>query len=1199
MARSASVAIAGFYPTNQAIIQHLHKNVVLIPPKLNRHEHVVLDPCAGDGRIQDLFRNSARYIMVEMENARLQGIKEDTYAVRKIHADIFCVSGTDPVASILWLNPPYDADRRCVRLEEKFLRHTTPMLAPDGSLFFVVPYYALAASAETLSSSYSSFRCWKFPDPHFNVFKQVILHAYRKNGGSPDSYDMIREWSKNPDSIPTLGDEKIYVNGGVEYRWSGLRVSSVDAEALSLIKSPWANKGRALPSTSPPRDIQSVFRKTWDVVNVPKETHIISALSVGALNGVRITPNEPGVGLPDLLLKGVMRKRLVQVDSKTNADGEETAKIMVEKASVDVCALRLDTYDYFPIKTPGEIRVLESADDLASANLATLIDLYGLSIMSGMLQSCPPLHDPRRDDEFDVELPRPLFKVQKTAVNSLVKMRETWGRRGAILLGEVGSGKTSVALAFAKKIEAKRALIMCPPHLLESWASELAVVRPEAKVVIIDSITTAREFSWSEGPVFGILSREKAKLGSTVVGVSGGRCPRCGHHTSMKQETLAAKRARCQGQSMTPKDKLSGWFLRNHLLFWDHIKGSPIGNAILSCKSHRVVKWLNAEDRVLDMEEYTSDTFRPIVPILSTNFPLLFQLCWAYPQLTEAAVSAYKSVKDYDVDQLKLLLTLLPPGTEVTVNHGLKWSSPKNSYYSYGICNLTTDEARWVTARDVFWGVLANPTPVNTVYFGTATDGKINGTRLGSDGAKDEFLRLLLAAVSFTPSGKVCNEPMYQYTAEPRRYPIANWISRYAKHSYDLLILDEAHELASEGSAQTIARTRLQSARAFTLALTGSLMNGYASSIFENLYSVSGSFAAEYTRDDGREKFCDHYGFRKVVIEVDPNASQKIDYGSRSDRVVGARKMGQAPGLHPNCSLEHILQNSVVMLKSDLDVELHDVEYVTNTSKPTQEQQRQYDVLQKALFRQILADRRDPDLSGKLWGAMMHLSSFPDRCFQPFDIHYPKSVGGALVVSEPGLDPSIILPKEEALIRSLHEELAEGRNVIVLAWHRDVVERLQSILGPIFGSVVLDSEKVPTSKRQSWINKNIVKPGVRVMVTNPKVIQTGLNNLVHFATQAWFENPGCDPIIFLQAVGRIDRIGQEKSPRVITFTYEMLIQEEAKKLLLHKVGISKAVGGLDPEAILREAGVESEMVVGMGVGRQLYKLIVDGLHIAH
>src|SRR5690606_20756279 len=54
-----------------------------------------------------------------------------------------------------------------------------------------------------------------------------------------------------------------------------------------------------------------------------------------------------------------------------------------------------------------------------------------------------------------------------------------------------------------------------------------------------------------------------------------------------------------------------------------------------------------------------------------------------------------------------------------------------------------------------------------------------------------------------------CGEPLYQAIPEPRRVPLATYIAKRHPKAFDLLILDEGHEYATDGSAQERAAHRL------------------------------------------------------------------------------------------------------------------------------------------------------------------------------------------------------------------------------------------------------------------------------------------------------------------------------------------------------------------------------------------------------
>lgn len=84
-----------------------------------------------------------------------------------------------------------------------------------------------------------------------------------------------------------------------------------------------------------------------------------------------------------------------------------------------------------------------------------------------------------------------------------------------------------------------------------------------------------------------------------------------------------------------------------------------------------------------------------------------------------------------------------------------------------------------------------------------------------------------------------------------------------------------------------------------TLLLSGSLMNGYAASLFSNLWATSPAFRAEFTRDEQR-LFEDRYGYRKRVC-TDTSGGEVIEFGSCPIVLYAARATPEPPREYCRC----------------------------------------------------------------------------------------------------------------------------------------------------------------------------------------------------------------------------------------------------------------------------------------------------------
>lgn len=414
-------------------------------------------------------------------------------------------------------------------------------------------------------------------------------------------------------------------------------------------------------------------------------------------------------------------------------------------------------------------------------------------------------------------------------------------------------------------------------------------------------------------------------------------------------------------------------------------------------------------------------------------------------------------------------------------------------------------------------------------------------------------------------------------------------------------VVHNCHEAANADSA--IGKAMAQWRGTPMIGLTGSFSNGYAVSLHHILETLSPSFRVEYPRGES-EAFGRDCGYsRRVIEERDPRTKEVVAFGSLSDRVErGVRLTGYAPGLLPSSLLRHVLSTAVVLHLEDLCINLPPIHEEVELIEPDPEQYARVRRMRSTLIQRIKSDRFTP-MQGKLFGQMSEEWSSADRIPEGigneedgvYRVRYPKSVGAELVAELPSLPAALVLPKERRLLEIVKDEIAEGRNVLVFAWHAHcgLYERLAGLIETVTGRAcpILDSDRITARKRDAWLRNVIVKKGEPVLIVNPAAVETGLNSLVHFNTVVWFEPPGCDPKAERQAKGRIRRPGQTKEQRVHWLVYKGTSQELLRKLLLHKVAESMSVDGLDPTAALRASGIgQREGMSGFDVGRQLFQM---------
>lgn len=141
--------------------------------------------------------------------------------------------------------------------------------------------------------------------------------------------------------------------------------------------------------------------------------------------------------------------------------------------------------------------------------LGDFLDRYKTGITEAVTRSYPALVT--RAEPTPGLLRQPLGRQAEAITAAARSLRE---HRNTLLVGEMGTGKSYCSVASAHKAGMQRTLVMCPPHLVEKWAREVHEAVPGARTRILESITQveALRLEAHTGPLFAILSREKAKL---------------------------------------------------------------------------------------------------------------------------------------------------------------------------------------------------------------------------------------------------------------------------------------------------------------------------------------------------------------------------------------------------------------------------------------------------------------------------------------------------------------------------------------------------------------------------------------------------------------------------------------------------------------------------------------------------------------
>ncbi|MCB9136627.1 MAG: DEAD/DEAH box helicase, partial [Anaerolineales bacterium] len=446
-----------------------------------------------------------------------------------------------------------------------------------------------------------------------------------------------------------------------------------------------------------------------------------------------------------------------------------------------------------------------------------------------------------------------------------------------------------------------------------------------------------------------------------------------------------------------------------------------------------------------------------------------------------------------------------------------------------------------------------------------------------------------------------CRTKLYNF-ARWRRVGLARLLQRKFRHVFKAYIADEIQK-CKEGDTDTgVADQRLLSSLRYGLALTGTIFGGTAGSLFYLLYRRSREIRRLYAFDDLR-RWVDHYG------RWERSWKQEKPYVVGQGASTGIKRWGyrqkEIPGVAPGV-IRYLLPLTLMAGLSDLGYELPPLEETVQEVPFTPEQGNVYTTLAENLLNEALSLVKEHGDRGVLAAWFNALRFWPNSGFRQEIIHYQSGQQNPLT-QRPKFTwhhelPSIIsrskpwLPKEIALADVVRDNMARGRKTLVYLEQtatRDIRPRLQTALESLVPGgdvslvavpkfvlhqhprVGLLNASIAPERREAWVAAHT--PALDTLLVNPRLIETGLD-LVIFPSLVFYEvTPSL--YLFLQAMRRVWRLGQDKAVEVTYLVYQDSIEAEMLRrigqklkaaLLLHGEHALGALIEQDSDDLLRE-----------------------------
>ena len=420
-----------------------------------------------------------------------------------------------------------------------------------------------------------------------------------------------------------------------------------------------------------------------------------------------------------------------------------------------------------------------------------------------------------------------------------------------------------------------------------------------------------------------------------------------------------------------------------------------------------------------------------------------------------------------------------------------------------------------------------------------------------------------------------------------RRYAKAEFIKRYLPNNFfDLLILDEVHELKGGGTAQGQSMSCLIARSKKILALTGTLMGGYSKDLYYLLWRMFPRWMKAAGLEYGRAlQFAERYGVIERTYDS-KDLSASLNAASIGRKIGGRHRIKEMPGISPLLLPDLLLERSAFVRLEDINEALPAYDEMIVSVDMEGEQRENYCALEAQLTEETRKAMALGDM--RMLGKMLQtLLAYPDGCRAAERV--TLEVAG--IEKTVGFAPSLkvaTLPKEKRLLEIMRAEQRQGRKVAIFVEHtgtRDLLPILEAKLKEEgFLPLILRGQAVAPEHREAWLEEHMSSGNYACLMCNPNLVKTGLD-LLEFPTIIFFQC-GYSVYTLRQASRRSWRIGQEHPVRVFFMAYGESMQDKALSLIAQKMETSLAV-----EGVLSEQGLaalsESENSIVMELAKAL------------
>ena len=411
-----------------------------------------------------------------------------------------------------------------------------------------------------------------------------------------------------------------------------------------------------------------------------------------------------------------------------------------------------------------------------------------------------------------------------------------------------------------------------------------------------------------------------------------------------------------------------------------------------------------------------------------------------------------------------------------------------------------------------------------------------------------------------------------------KKYCVAKYIKDYMSNVFDYGILDEIHELSSKDSIQGQAFHYVLKACKKNIGMTGTLINGFADSIYYILYKMYPNIMKKSGFEYGDvAQFVDKYG----VISYTYNT-------------LGRSTKKKLPGVSPLIFTDYLFNSTVFISLKDMKDELPpytEIPTPVYMDEATRAGYNEYETFMANLINESRLAPVNEKPSLKIVPTIVR--EMMDYCDSPHCARPIPDPDTEEIRFSPSKLENETRSKEEELLRIIEKHVNEGERCLVYynsVNKTDIGKKLTKLVEDNGYNAYELKANIKSEKRESTIRNLIDNKGLDVLICNPKLVETGLD-LIDFTTVIFYQ-VGYNLYTLRQASRRSWRLSQKDPVTVYYLYYADTVQERALSLMATKLHAAKSMEGDFDEEGLKAMSENTDILT------QIANNVVDGMECA-